>query len=188
MDTDELYLQAKKDILGGRHEEAQRLLSKVLKANPRHEQAWLALALIVPKMDQAIHCLNCVLALNPQNSEALKYLELAREEKRRDEAAEAQHAVTPAAEEAADEDAPRLPVARARDTGRLPRLGRYLREAGVVTVAQLEAGLAAQREAAAAGQPKRLGEILVEQGVITPRELEAAVREQFQRFNSLFWD
>jgi tetratricopeptide (TPR) repeat protein len=189
MDAEALYLQAMNDIQAGRHEEAQGLLAQVLQANPRNELAWLALALIVPEMDQAIECLNRVLALNPHHEQALKYLDLAHQEKGRDETAAAPESSTPTDEGASGEDAPTMAVEPSdADLGRLPRLGKYLLGAGVVTVAQIEAGLTAQRKAAAAGKLKRLGEILVEQGVITSKELDAAVHEQFQRFNSLFWD
>ena len=173
MDPDALYRQARADIDAGRHENAQRLLAHVVLANPQHEQAWLALGLIVPEMDQAIECLNRVLALNPHNAEALKYLDLARKEKRRDEA-------LPASESTAQPGGD--------EAGRLPRLGSFLVKAQFVSPAQLEAALAVQREAASAGNPPRLGEILVEQGVITVAQLDIAVREQQQRFNSLFWD
>ena len=188
MDAEALYLRAMNDIQAGQHESAQRLLAQVLQADPRHEQAWLALALVVPQMDQAIECLNRVLALNPQNSEALNYLKLAHEEQRRDRQAEAE-ASTPAEVEVSDEVGRTAPARREEHAvSRLPRLGRYLLEARVVTVGQIEAALALQRKAAASGKPKRLGEVLVEQGTITVKELDAAVREQSQRFNSLFWD
>jgi tetratricopeptide (TPR) repeat protein len=173
MDPDDLYRRAQADIEAGRHEDAQRRLAHVVLTNPRHEQAWLALALIVPEMDQAIDCLNRVLALNPHNAEALKYLDLAREEKRRDETFPG-----PASSAQPGGDEP----------GRLPRLGSFLVKAQLVSAEQLEAALAVQRDAASAGRPQRLGEILVEQGVITTAQLDSAVREQQGRFNSLFWD
>ena len=172
-DSDALYRQARADIDAGRHESAQRLLAHVVLANPRHEDAWLALAMIVPEMDQAIECLNRVLALNPHNAEAVKYLEMARQEKRRDEG-------FPGPESSAQPGGD--------EVGRLPRLGSFLVKAQLVSPAQLEAALAAQREAVSAGNQQRLGEILVEQGVITIAQLDLAVREQQQRFNSLFWD
>jgi tetratricopeptide (TPR) repeat protein len=188
MDVEALFVQATNEIQAGRHDVAQGLLSQVLQADPRHEQAWLTLALVVPNMDQAIDCLNRVLALNPQNAEALNYLELAHEEQRRDRQAEME-ASTPGPARGFDEDVPAAPASREKQpVGHLPRLGRYLLEARVVTVTQIEAALAVQRKAASAGKPKRLGEILVEQRIITLKELDAAVREQFQRFNSLFWD
>lgn len=173
MDSDALYREAQADIEAGRHEDAQRLLAHVVLANPRHEQAWLALALIVPEMDQAIECLNRVLALNPLNADASKYLDLARQEKQRDEALAAPES---SAQPGGDEP------------GRLPRIGSFLVKGHLVSPSQLEAALAAQREAASAGNPQRLGEILVVQGVITTEQLEIALREQQKRFNSLFWD
>ena len=173
MDSDELYRQAQAAIEAGQHDDAQRLLAHLVLTNPRHEQGWLALALIVPEMDQAIDCLNRVLALNPLNADALKYLDLARTEKRRDEAfAAPELSAQPGGDEA----------------GRLPRLGSFLVKAQLISPAQLEAALSAQLEAASAGTPPRLGELLVEQGVITTEQLDIALREQQTRFNSLFWD
>ena len=175
MDTEAMYEQAMADIAAGQHENAQRLLNQVIKKNPSHEQAWLGLALIVPEMDQAIECLNRVLELNPGNVEAFDYLNMARQEKKRDEAAKA--AAMPSA-----------PRGTADERAGMPRLGNYLLEAKLVTPEQLQAALALQRKADAAGRQKRLGQILVEQGVITTAQLDAAVVDQQRRFNSLFWD
>ena len=173
MDPESLYRQARADIDAGRHENAQRLLAHVVLANPRHEQAWLSLALIVPEMDQAIDCLNRVLALNPHNAEALKYLELARAEKQRDDAFGMPAPVSKPA---------------GKDASGFPPLGKFLIDANYASPAQIEKALAAQRQAASTGHPQRLGEILVEQGVITLAQLDQAIREQKQRFHSLFWD
>ena len=171
-ELEDMYQQARVDIEAGRHEHAQRLLAHVVLKDPRHEQAWLALALIVPEMDQAIDCLNRVLALNPTNPDALKYLDLARAEKRRDEAFAA--------------PAPAVPPA---DTPpQFPRLGRFLIDSNFASPDQIDHALAIQREAASTGSPRQLGEILIEQGVITTAQLDSVIRAQQQRFNSLFWD
>ena len=175
MDTEAMYEQAMADIAAGQHENAQRLLNQVIKKNPSHEQAWLGLALIVPEMDQAIECLNRVLELNPGNVEAFDYLNMARQEKKRDEVARA----------AAHASAPPGPAGGGAG---MPRLGNYLLEAKLVTPAQLETALAVQRKADASAQPKRLGQILVEQGVISARQLDEAVRKQIQQFNNWFRD
>jgi tetratricopeptide (TPR) repeat protein len=175
MDTEAMYEQAMADIAAGQHENAQRLLNQVIKKNPSHEQAWLGLALIVPEMDQAIECLNRVLELNPGNVEAFDYLNMARQEKKRDEAARA----------AAQSSSPQ---GSADGRTGMPRLGNYLLEAKLVTHAELQAALAVQRRGDAAGQPKRLGQILVEQGVITARQLDEAVRKQIEQFNTWFRD
>jgi tetratricopeptide (TPR) repeat protein len=176
MDIDGLYEQAMADIEAGRIEDAQRRLAQVLQANPRHEQAWQALGLIVPEMDQAIECLSRVLELNPHNVQATNYLGLAREIKRRDEAPEAF-------------DAPSFNAGSGgNDIDRLPRLGNFLLDAKFITSAQLDSALAAQLTAASAGKPQRLGEILVEQGAISAAQLGFVVRSQRQRFNNLFWE
>ena len=175
MDAEAMYAQAMSDITAGRHEDAQRLLNEVVKKNPNHEQAWLGLALIVPDMDQAIECLNRVLELNPANAEAFEYLNMARQEKKRDQLAQA---AAPSSGTQGDADV---------HTG-LPRLGNYLLEARLVTPVQLASALAAQRKADAAGQSKRLGQILIDQRAITAKQLEEAVRKQIQQFNTWFRD
>ena len=169
MDPEAVYAQAMEQIAAGRHEDAQRLLRQIVRKHPRHERAWLGLALIVPEMDQAIECLNRVLEINPNNAEAFDYLNMARHEKKRDQ--EARVAAGTWTE---------------GDRAGLPRLGNYLLEAKVVTPAQLQAALAAQRKADAAGHPKHLGKILVEQGVITAKQLDQAMAKQIQQFNTWF--
>jgi tetratricopeptide (TPR) repeat protein len=176
MDTETLYDQAMQDVEAGQNEAAQRRLAQVLQADPKHEQAWQALALIVPDMDQAIECLNRVLELNPHNAQALNYLGLAREVKRRGGAQDPLPAPASAIGPAAGE------------ADGLPRLGSFLLEANFITSAQLEAALAAQLAAASAGKPQRLGEILVEQGAISAAQLGFVVRDQRQRLSDLFWD
>jgi tetratricopeptide (TPR) repeat protein len=176
MDIEAMYDQAMQDIEAGHNAAAQRRLAQVLQADPEHEEAWQALALIVPDMDQAIECLNRVLELNPHNTEALNYLTLAREIKRRGAA-----------------DDPLLTTATsigptAGEADGLPRLGRLLLEAKFITPAQLEAALAAQLAAASAGKPQRLGELLVEKGAISPAQLGFVVRDQRQRLSEIFWD
>jgi tetratricopeptide (TPR) repeat protein len=188
MEHDALYAQAMADIDAGRHDEAQRLLAQVLVANPRHEQAWLALGLVVPEMDRAIECLNRVLALNPQNGEAQKYLALAQDMKHRDEALEAGAVVAGhASNEIAWVDAGAEESSDTTDAG-LPNLGRLLLESGALTPRQLEAALELQRKLGDKGKPERLGDLLVERGVITQQQLDEAIRDQRARFNNLFWD
>ncbi len=178
MDTDARYTEAMAHIEAGREDDARRLLAQVVQANPKDEDAWLALALVVPEMDQAIDCLTRVLALNPDNEEAQQYLERAQLEKARDDAAR----------EGGAQETPGANAHRPKQTGELPSLGRYLLEAGALTPVQLEAALAYQKKLAAAGKPVKLGEILVDRRIITQAELDSAVKNQFGRFHSLFWD
>ncbi len=170
MDSETLYAQAMAHIEAGEHEDAQRLLTNMLQANPADEKALLALALIVPQMDQAIAFLNRVLDLDPTNASASDYLRLARREQRRDLAAAAPE------RGADDEESP------------LPRLGRYLLQAGSVSSAQMQAALAGQRQADALGKTKRLGEILVQQGAVTQVQLDAAIQKQIEDFKRIFED
>ncbi|HMR99189.1 MAG TPA: hypothetical protein PKE62_08025 [Anaerolineales bacterium] len=51
-----------------------RILAKLVKAEPNNEQAWLWLSTCVVPSEQKYFCLNKVLAINPNNSNALKAL------------------------------------------------------------------------------------------------------------------
>jgi len=53
---------------------ARSLLSQVIKADPRNEEAWLLFADVAEKKDHAIYSLEQVLKLNPVNMEALDRL------------------------------------------------------------------------------------------------------------------
>jgi tetratricopeptide (TPR) repeat protein len=182
MDPNALYNQATAAIKANQPEQARRLLVEVVRANPRHEQAWLALASVLTDMDQAIDCLKRVLALNPDNATAKEWLAFAEQERARQEAVAEMQAPPPATpddvpiDEPGDEERP------------VPRLGKYLLDYKFITPEQLKAALRAQRKAVEAGQNKRLGDILMEQGAITEERLSFAIREQHRGFYSLFND
>jgi tetratricopeptide (TPR) repeat protein len=180
MDLEALYTEAMADIDAGRHDEAQRLLARVLVADPKHDRAWMALGLIVAEMDRAIECLRRSVTLNPENAEAQKYLALAEDMKRRDESPE----VAESAPEEEPSDADDFIVGK--PTGGLPSLGRLLLQSGALTPDELESALKMQQKMEESGKPKRLGDLLVERRFITKAQLEDAVREQRTRFNSLF--
>jgi thioredoxin-like negative regulator of GroEL len=180
MDAQTLFNQAVAAIKAKKNGEAQKLLMEVVRQNPRHEQAWLALASVLTDMHQAADCLRRVLALNPNNATAKEWLAFAEKEIAR-EAAVAEMRTTPLMadvpiEEPGDEERP------------VPRLGKYLLDYKFITEAQLKAALIAQRDSAKAGKAKRLGDILLEQGAITEERLSFAVREQHRSFYSLFND
>jgi tetratricopeptide (TPR) repeat protein len=176
MDTDALFEQAMAAIKADRHELARQLLMQVVRANPRHEQAWLWLAGVVEELDQAIDCLHNVLVLNPNNTQAKEWLDFALKEKEREKQADR----TSDAE---------IHIMEPGDLERVvPRLGTYLLNHGLVTPEQLKRALLAQREAAKRGKTKRLGEILVEQKAITPERLDQVLREQNKDFFSRFRD
>jgi len=181
MDPNALYHQAVAAIKANDNEKARKLLVEAVRANPRHEEAWLALASILTDMDQAIDCLKRVLILNPNNTTAKEWLAFAEQEKARQEAVAEMHAPLPAPDD--------VPLDEPGDEERpVPRLGKYLLDYKFITPEQLRAALLAQRKAMDSGQSKRLGDILLEQGAITEERLSFAIREQHRGFYSLFND
>jgi len=179
MDT--LFSEALAAIQVGRRDAARKMLVEVVRANPRHEQAWLALASVVDDRDKAADCLKRVLALNPKNATALQWLATETQDK-----APAGAVAETAGEAAApDEILVREP---GDETRPVPRLGQYLLDYKFVTVEQLKAALLAQRKAAEAGQARRLGDIVVEQGAVTDERLNFAVRQQQRSLDSLAYD
>jgi tetratricopeptide (TPR) repeat protein len=181
MEPNTLFNQAVAAIKANQNEQARKLLIEVVRANPRHEQAWLALASVLSDMNQAIECLKRVLILNPNNSTAQDWLAFAEQEKARQEAVAEMNAAPPSLadislDEPGDEERP------------VPRLGKYLLDYKFITPEQLRAALRNQRKSLEAGQPKRLGDILLEQGAISEERLSFAVREQHRGFYSLFND
>ena len=181
MDLSALFAQAQAAIKAEQNAHARQLLMQLLRANPRHEAGWLALASIMEDMDKAIDCLKRVLLLNPNNATALEWMAFAGQEQARQGAVEEMNAPTPPSTgilitEPGDEERPVL------------RLGKYLLDYKFITEAQLKAALQAQKQAAQTGASKRLGDILLEQGAITQERLSFAVREQSRSFYSQFND
>jgi hypothetical protein len=68
--TDNLLEQGISAALTGRREEARTLLSQVVEADERNEQAWLWLSGLVEDPDEIRTCLENVLHLNPDNVKA----------------------------------------------------------------------------------------------------------------------
>lgn len=155
------------------------MLMEVVRLNPRHEPAWLALASVLSDMDQVIDCIKRALALNPNNSTAKEWLAFAEQERARQVGV-----VEPKTASASE-----VPLDDPEDDSRpVPRLGKYLLDYKFITAEQLRTALLAQRQAAENGQSKRLGDILLEQGAITEERLNFAIREQHRSFYSLFND
>jgi tetratricopeptide (TPR) repeat protein len=177
MNAETLYERATLAIRTRQLEEARRLLFEAVRINPRHEQAWMALASVLTDMEQAIDCLKRVLAINPENRTAQEWLALAIKERARQEAV-VEHNADPALadvaiDEPGDEDRP------------VPRLGKYLLDYKFISSDQLRTALLSQRRDAEAGQARRLGDILLEQGAISRDRLDFALREQNRNFYSL---
>jgi tetratricopeptide (TPR) repeat protein len=169
MDLDAIYTRAQAALQAGQLAESQRLLVQVLQADPRHEQAWLALAAVMTDPDQKLDCLERVITINPENEQAQTLLDEIRREKVRLEVLAMLEGPAPVVE---------------KET--VSPLGKYLLKAQLVTSQQLEVALAEQQKTAGAERPKKLGEILVEQGLITGEQLEQVVRNQYQDYNNLF--
>ena len=180
MDTQALFAQAVTALQNKKNEEAQRLLVEVVRLNPRHEEAWLALASVLTDMPKAADCLRRVLALNPHNATAKEWLAFAEQESARQAAVDEM------------KTAPLMPDVVLEEPGDaerpVPRLGKYLLDYKFITEAQLKAALIEQKLAAQRGQPKRLGDVLLEQKALTEERLSFAVREQHRSFYSLFND
>ena len=69
-------------------------------------------------------------------------------------------------------------------TAELPRFGEYLVGQGYISVAQLKAGLAQQRESAALGVHKTIGQTLLSLGAITTQQLERASIQQVKQLQA----
>jgi tetratricopeptide (TPR) repeat protein len=180
MAEDNLLNEALAAVQARQLPEARRHLMAVVRANPRHEQAWLLLASVVPEVDQAIDCLKRVLALNPNNTRAREWLALAEQK---------QAGRAPAAPSPPDGSSDDVALTEPGDADRpVPRLGQYLLDYKFVTPEQLTRALREQRQTRQAGQPRRLGDILIEQGAITDERLAFALREQHRSFYALFND
>jgi tetratricopeptide (TPR) repeat protein len=174
-DPSSIYNQAIAAIRVKRMEEARRLLYEVVRLEPLHELAWLALASILPELDHAIECLERVLAINPANARAKEWLASACQEKARRAAVFEM------------ETGPQIPLVEPGDEERpVPRLGQYLLDYRFINTNQLKSALLAQRKGAETDQLRRLGDILLEQGAISAERLDFAVREQKRGFYGLF--
>lgn len=66
----ETFSQAIIAIRAGQKKEAQRLLVKIVKNDPRHAQAWYALSFVVDKREQQIDCLQRTLKYASNHSDA----------------------------------------------------------------------------------------------------------------------
>ncbi len=66
--------EAVSKIRAGKKAEGGRLLMEILRSDPENEQAWLWLAVAVKDPEKRKKCLNRVLAINPQNQQAINLL------------------------------------------------------------------------------------------------------------------
>lgn len=172
MPTPDLYAQALAAVDAKDRPQARQLLAALVAAEPRRADAWLLLSTVVDDVDQSIECLRKALALDPANTKARHWLDLAARARARREAEQA------AAEPVPAEDPDAAFVELAPEDRPVPRLGRYLLDFGFITPEQLQAALDHQQAAAQAGLVRQLGGILVEDGALAQARLDFALREQ----------
>ncbi|MGC8873705.1 MAG: tetratricopeptide repeat protein, partial [Chloroflexia bacterium] len=65
-----LLREAIKSLQSGNKEWARECLTRILKANPRHEEAWLWLSAVLETPAEKRYCLEKVLVINPNNEQA----------------------------------------------------------------------------------------------------------------------
>jgi tetratricopeptide (TPR) repeat protein len=70
MDNDGIFEQAVGALQAGQLDRARDLLTRVLKENPQHVEAWLWMSAAVHTKKEQIYCLQQVLKYDPENSEA----------------------------------------------------------------------------------------------------------------------
>jgi len=145
----------------GKHAPARAYFINVLKADPRNEMAWLWLSKVMPTTEEALRCVEHLLALNPQHAKAKEARELLRVRLIVEEASVLKPSTPPSS------------TLRGRYL-----LGEALVEAGVLRSEQLKTALAEQAKRTAQGKPERLGEILLRLKMITQEQLEAALAAQ----------
>ncbi len=157
----------------GAKDQARACFLRVLQADPRNETAWLWLSGVMPTTEEALRCVEHLLAINPNHARAKEAQELLR--------------VRLLVEEAAIFKDPTPPPAR---PPRRYLLGEVLVEAGVISPGQLEqvlqyqASLARKKKLLRKQKPLRLGEILVRYGLVRPEQLEAALGVQIESISS----
>lgn len=142
----------------GAKDQARAYLLRVLQADPGNETAWLWLSGVMPTTEQALRCIDHLLALNPSHPRAKAAQELLR--------------IRLLVEEAAIFTTPASPPSTPQ---RRHLLGEALVEAGVLNPGQLEQALKYQADLARKKKPMRLGEILVRRKLVRPDQLEAAL-------------
>ncbi len=79
----------------GRKDEARRLLTRATELDERNENAWLWLSAVVDSLENQQICLENVLALNPNNTRALKGLDAVTKKLARRQQSQADKAAPP---------------------------------------------------------------------------------------------
>lgn len=154
--------------------QARACFLRVLQADPRHEAAWLWMSNVMPTPEQALRCIDHVLALNPHHKQALEARGVLRKRLKSEEAAMP-------AQPAPAEPPPAPPAASPSTSPRRKLFGQALVEAGLITPEQLNKALKEQVQRALMRRPARLGEIVVELGLARPEQIEAVTGAHVER-------
>jgi tetratricopeptide (TPR) repeat protein len=160
MDHSELLNHGIAAVRAGQREQARQLFAQVIRANPRHESAWLWLSTVLDDQKQVTECLERVLALNPANQQAIDRLETLR--------------VVQLLQSEAHASAPNGSEAEVR-------LGDWLVRQGFVTQKALDKALKTQQQVRRIADREPLGTILLRQGAINADHLAAAIEYQLAR-------
>ncbi len=138
-DADRAYARAHTLLEAGQPEAARVVLAELVSAHPNHIEGWLLLATVV-EVAQAVDCLQRVLAIDPQQAQARKWLPLAQREQQRLAALAELIAQPPEVED-------EVPLTEPGDDERpVPRLGQYLLDFKFIKTDQLKAALVASAE------------------------------------------
>lgn len=169
----------------GQDAEARRLLVQILERQPSNEQAWLWLGRILPDIAQRRYCLERVLKLNPESSQAHEALEVL-------------SVLEALSTDEKPERPPERPLAGATGaTGALSpdtlsraasvrRIGDYLVELGYVRREVVERIAARQQALRQQGKEFSLGNLLLDASLISHEQLYTAVREQEIAYQACF--
>lgn len=161
-----MFHEAVQTLKAGQREKARELLRQVLLENPNHARAWLWMSGLVEKREQQKECLERALELEPGCEPAIKGLDFLR--------------LQEFIEEMPAKGFPPAPT----DPGqrRARKLGEYLIERGLLSVAQLDYALSEQQKLQRGMQGIRvpLGDVLIKLDLLTPKMLASALIEQQQ--------
>jgi hypothetical protein len=158
-------------------------LAEVLRLEPLNEKALLWMAYLTEELEPRIALLRQILAHYPNHQLAQQYLEEAHKKQQEVEALAQSARKVPFWEQAQRYQA-------RQKAAYIPHLGEFLVEQGLITKAQLEAGLERLQSLHDQGNPqqKKLGQILLELGYLSQSALDRVLVQQQAEFSRHFKD
>ncbi len=157
-----LLHQGVREVEQNHHAQAQAYFNQVLKLDSNNELALLWSGYITEDPNEAMGYLDRVLRLNPRNTTARRYYDLALAQART--APTVQYEVV------------------SRKSGHLiPWLGDLLLEIGTISQAQLQTALARQEQLSFKNKWKPLGEILIQLSYVNRQQLDYALNYQKEK-------